>query len=134
MVDDGPEKRLNASSISSCNDHLSIGVVNAEGILAIEHRKECKSVLLVQCDYAFTVARSTKLTLCLLEDVCSKLLVVVDLAIHYRGDGLGMIVKWLIAGRCKIVNLKSGVAETFILSIMSRVNDKIDGMTDRQDR
>ena len=76
--------------------------------------------MLVQCDYAFTVAGSTKLIVCLLEDVCSKLLVVVDLTIHHSGDGSGGIVEWLIAGRCKIIDLKSGIAETFNSSVTSK--------------
>ena len=115
MVDNGPEERLDASPISSCNDHLSIGVVNAERILAIEHRNESQSIMLVQSEYAFTVASSTKFIMSLLEYVCSKLFVVVDLTIDHCGDGLGGIVKWLIAGWGKVVDLKSSVADTFLL-------------------
>ena len=46
---------------------------------------------------------------------------VIDFTVDYCGDGLGGVPEWLVAGRCKVVDLKAGIPQTWKLLVSMSV-------------
>ena len=113
---DGPKKRLDTTSISSCNHNMSVRVIDAKGILSVQFRQEFHSIVFVQREHTFAVTSPTELIVGLLKYIRAEVFVVVDLTVYDCGDCFGGVMEWLIASRCQIVDLEARIAKACSLS------------------